>query len=99
MHIADVIYPKITKDKYQVTGVPDLYDDYPYRYFLEIKGKRPLAKDSTEQAEELFALCEKKCSPLTAKQWSITLFKPTKVEKIWQVEGVTIYKLSNQKAA
>lgn len=94
-HISKAIFDNVTSDSYQVSGIPDYYDDNTYRYFLELWGKRPLAKDSLEKGTEMFAVCERSCEPLKAPQWSITFFKPNKIVGQWEVEGVTIYKLTN----
>lgn len=94
-HISRAIFDNVTSNSYQVSGIPDYYDDNTYRYFLELWGKRPLAKDSLEKGTEMFAVCEHSCEPLKAPQWSITYFKPVKIVGQWEVEGVTIYKLTN----
>jgi hypothetical protein len=94
-HISQAIFDHVTAEKYQVSGIPDYYDDNAYRYFLEAWGKRPLAKDSLERGTEMFAVCEHPCKPLKAQQWSITFFSPKEIVGTWEVEGVTIYKLVN----
>ena len=92
-HIAKVIYDNVKASQYQITGVPDMYDDSVYRYFLELWGKKPLEKNSIEKGNELFAICEHTCNPLKAPQWSVTFFAPTKIIEKWSAENVTIYKL------
>lgn len=92
--IAESIIPHITKNTFQITALPERYDDNSYRYFIEIKGKKPLDKDSTIQADELFVVCATKCPLIIGNpQWDIALFAPRKIVAKWTVENVTMYKL------
>ena len=80
-------------NKFQVTGLPDKYSDSTHRYFLELWGKRPLAKDSLDKAEELFVICESECSPIGDPQWDIAYFAPRKITQEWKIDERYIYKL------
>jgi 4-amino-4-deoxy-L-arabinose transferase-like glycosyltransferase len=90
---ARVIFDNTTKEKVQVTGLPDKYADSTYRYFTELWGKRSLEKDSLDRADELFVICEKDCKIIGDPQWDIAFFAPTKIVNEWQVDHVRIYKL------
>lgn len=93
--IAKKIFDNVKKKKFTVTALPEKYSDSTYRYFLEIWGKRPIEKDSLEKAEELFLVCEKKCSPIIGNpQWDIAYFAPRKIVGEWQINDVKIYKLT-----
>lgn len=95
--IAKKIYENIDKKNYTVTALPEKYSDSTYRYFLEIWGKKPIEKDSLIKADELFLVCEKKCSPIIGNpQWDIAYFAPTKIIGEWSVNDVKIYKLINK---
>lgn len=91
--IAATILPRITKDKYQITGLPDKFGDSTYRYWLEKWGKTPVAKDSLDRGDELFVACQSPCSVIGDPQWDIAYFAPNKVLETWESEGVTLYKL------
>lgn len=92
--IADVIY-KNTDGKYTVTALPERYSDSTYRYFLEVWGKRPIEKDSTERADILFVVCEEKCPLIIGNpRWDIAYFAPEKIVSQWKIDNVTIYKLT-----
>lgn len=92
--VAKKIYENIEKEKFTVTALPEKYSDSTYRYFLEIWGKRPIEKDSLTKADELFLVCEKKCSPIIGNpQWDIAYFAPNKIIGKWEINGVKIYKL------
>lgn len=91
--ISRVILENVKKNKYTVTALPHKYSDGTYRYFLELWGKKPIAKDSLIKADELFAVCEKKCQPIGDPQWDIAYFAPNKIIGEWQINNIKIYKL------
>ena len=91
--IAREIYKNVSKDKFTITSLPGDYSDTTYRYFLEIWGKKPIEKDSLEKGEELFVVCEKECDPRNSAQWDIAYFAADKIEKVWNINNVKIYKL------
>lgn len=92
-NIAQEIYKNVSMDKFTITSLPGDYSDTTYRYFLEIWGKRPIEKDSLEKGDELFVVCEKECDPRNSAQWDIAYFAADKIEKVWSVNDVKIYKL------
>ena len=93
-NIAQKISDNITKKKFTVTALPEKYSDSTYRYFLEIWKKRAIEKDSLDKADELFVICEKKCTPIIGNpQWDIAYFAPNKIIGEWNVQSVKIYKL------
>lgn len=91
--VAAKIQNTISSDQFRVTGLPDKYGDSPYRYFLEVWGKRSLEKDTMEMADELFVVCQQECEPIGDAQWDIAYFAATDIEGTWKVDNVTIYKL------
>ena len=93
-NVANKISDNITKKKFTVTALPEKYSDSTYRYFLEIWGKKAIEKDSLDKADELFVVCEKKCTLIIGNsQWDIAYFAPNKIVGEWKVENVKIYKL------
>ncbi len=93
-NVAQKIFDNVKKEKFTVTALPEKYSDSTYRYFLETWRKRAIEKDSLDKADELFVVCEKKCSPIIGNpQWDIAYFAPNKIVGEWKVEGVRIYKL------
>lgn len=93
-NIAGSILQKNPQIPYQTVALPYVETDGHIRYFLEINGKRPLASDTLIEPVELYALCfEIECQILGNPQWQIAAFKKAAIDKIWTVEGVTVYKL------
>ncbi|MFQ5452024.1 MAG: ArnT family glycosyltransferase [Candidatus Paceibacterota bacterium] len=91
--VARIIFDNTTVETYKVAGLPDKFSDSTYRYFLELWGKRSLERDATEQADELFVVCQDDCKPIGDPLWDIAYFAPREIVGVWSVEGVKIYKL------
>lgn len=91
--IANSIHTHIKASPYQLASIPDTETDGHIRYFLEVQGKRPLPEDSHEEPVELFVLCYTKCEVIANPQWQIAAFKNAKIDTIWKIENITIYKL------
>lgn len=91
--IATSIHDHIKLSPYQLASIPDTETDGHIRYFLEVQGKRPLPEDSHEDPVELFVLCYTKCEVIANPQWQIAAFKNAKIDTIWRIENITIYKL------
>lgn len=92
--IAAEIQKHVTSTSYYLTSLPESVGDSTERYFLEVWGKRSLEKYTTEKADELFVICEEKCTPIGDGQWDIAHFAPRKLVGTWHVDNVTIYKLT-----
>jgi len=92
--IAQSIIDNNPKLPYQIVPIPSTETDSHIRYYLEIMGKRPLAEGSPQEGQELYVLCyEKECDVLNHPQWQIASFKNKKIDKIWKVDRVKIYKI------
>lgn len=91
--VAVLIKDNIRARKYTMTGLPNMYSDSIYRYFLELWGKKAIEKDNLERADELFVVCDAACWPIGDPQWDIAYFAPNKVEGKWRIDNVTIFKL------
>ncbi len=91
--IAQSIVNRDPQSPYQIAGLPFTEPEGHIRYFLELKGKRPLDADSPEEAKQLFVLChETNCQPLANPLYQIAAFRNGKIIDTWQIYGVTIYK-------
>lgn len=92
--IAKIIYDNMGGGNYRLTSLPQQYNDYTYRYFLEIWGKRPIEKGSLSRTSALFVVCEEECWPIGDPQWDVAYFAPRKIAGTWKADNVTIYKLT-----
>lgn len=83
---------------YQVVGLPTTANIGNVRYFLEIKGRRPLPEESPDQPQELYVLCRlEECNVLNDGQWQIAAFTDKKLAGKWKADEFIIYKLVHGK--
>lgn len=68
---------------------------YPYRYIIEMKGKKPLAVEDYPRAETLYVVAKGDGEfVLTYPVWEIYSFLPAQVEEQWPVTAeVSVFKL------
>lgn len=66
--------------------------DSAYQFYLEQYGSKP-KQLPFEKTNQLFVICEDPCDPIYSSKHEIASFGWTKVEDIWNVEGVKIYRL------
>lgn len=93
--VAKIIYDDIPHNTtFTLTTLPHRYDDYSYRYFLEIWNKYPTSKEVRKHADLLYVVCPEKCTPIGDPGWDVAFFAPNKIDKQWTVDHVTIYRLS-----
>ncbi len=71
--------------------------DLGYKYFFRVKNL-PVRSIHQQLTTQLFVVCEEteaKCHPLGNPLWDIAAFGWAKIDKSWQVDGVTIYRLKH----
>lgn len=87
----------IENEPIQIVPLPFTETDGHFRYFLEMNGYDLLPHDSSAQAEELYVMCfTTKCNPTGDPHWQIASFYQKKVESIWEIEHVKIYKFIHE---
>jgi len=97
--VAQTIVSMSPTEFYTLTSSPEAYADYPYRYFLDVLNKKPIAKeaDSYSRSDSLFVICEVECSPMSDPQWAIAHFNPKKIADVKSVSSypwIKVYKLT-----
>lgn len=96
--VAKTIIPEITAMPFQMVALPYTESDSMYRYFVELSGKTPLSESTIANPQELFVLCFKPpCNVLNDAQWQIAAFQQKKIDKMWTVDNITIYKVIHKK--
>lgn len=67
--------------------------DSAYQFYLEVYGHEP-KKLPFEKTDQLFVVCEDEvCDPIYSSKHEIAAFGWTLVDRVWDFEGVKIYKL------
>jgi 4-amino-4-deoxy-L-arabinose transferase-like glycosyltransferase len=92
--VAEFLAPIIGNKPYNIATWPVELTEDNYVYFLELKGLTPADRTKIEITNQMFVLCNQKpCKILDSPSWNISMFGKAKIDKIWEVEGITIYKL------
>lgn len=96
--VAGFMVDKINGKPFNIATWPIAFGEDNYLYFLELKGLIPADRAKTEVTEQMFVLCnEEPCLVLNSPSWNISMFGKSKIDKIWEIEGVKIYRLLHEK--
>ena len=84
------------KNSYEIAAILDGDTRaYPYRYFLEVMGKKPIGVEDYPEAEILYVVGKGDTNfILSYPVWEISSFLPAKVVRVWDIQGnVKLFKL------
>jgi hypothetical protein len=101
--VAKIINQDVSEDKKNKYEIAAILDGdtraYPYRYFLEIMGKKPLGVEDYPQAEILYVVGKGESNfILSYPVWEIYTFLPAQVDKVWEIQNnVKLFKLVKKK--
>jgi len=96
--IAMTFKGKIDSRSFLVVPEPFTESADPVKYFLEVDGHTALPDDFAGQPDELFLMCHlKDCVISGNPQWQLSAFNNPKIDKIWNIEGIKIYKIVHGK--
>lgn len=94
--VAESLAQKIDRKPYNIATLPVELTEDNYVYFLELLGLPPADRNKVEITQQMYVLCNKKpCDVLESSSWNITMFGPAKIDTIWEIDGITIYKLTH----
>lgn len=92
--VAEFLAEKIKNKPFNIATWPVEFSEDNYVYFLHLKGLYPADRKRVEITDQMFVLCNKEpCQILNSPSWNISMFGPAKIDKIWNVEGIKIFKL------
>lgn len=90
-NVADFVIQKAGGKPYNFALMSEHNSDQAYRYFLEIKGAKPVDLE-TMVTDQLLAVCEsKKCAPLGYPSWEIAGFGRAEVQGEWELPNIGIH--------
>lgn len=96
--VAEFLATKIDNKPFNVATWPVELTEDNYLYFLELKGLVPVDRNKIEISNQMFVLCNRQpCKILGSPSWNISMFGPAKIDKIWEIEGISIYRLLHNK--
>lgn len=98
--VADFVIEKSQKLPYNFALITDHNSDHAYRYFLEIKNRRPTQLEELV-TDQLLVVCEGKCAPLGNPIWEIAGFGPGEIIGEWELPeiGIYVFKLTHWSGA
>lgn len=96
-NIADFLAEKIDNKPFNIATWPvDFFED-SYLYFLELKGMIPVDRAKRQVTDQMFVLCAKEpCQIINSSSWNISMFGKAKIDTIWTIGGIKIYKLIHE---
>lgn len=95
--VADFVIERAEGKPFNFGLISDQNSDHAYRYYLEIKGYKPLELE-TLVTEQLMVVCEsKKCAPLGHPIWEIAGFGRAEIKGEWELPniGIKIFHLTH----
>lgn len=65
-----------------------------YQYFIELYGGKVVNGTSPEVTDTMYVLCDKMpCRILNSDSWNIQMFGKAKIDTMWNVDGISVYRL------
>ncbi|WKZ26029.1 MAG: glycosyltransferase family 39 protein [bacterium] len=102
-NVATKIIDESKTAEFNLAVIADSNYEDGYRYFLEKESDKVVKIDAQIEEsikDQLFVVCEKpkeKCDPTHSPKAEVANFGWSKVESVWEVDGVIIYKLVHSK--
>ncbi len=89
-HVADVVIEKAQGQPFNFALITDSNSDHAYRYFLDVKGHKPVELE-TQVQDQLMVVCEsRKCAPLGHPIWEIAGFGRGEIVGEWNLPNIPI---------
>lgn len=90
-NVADFVIEKTDGQAYNFGLISDHNSDHAYRYFLEIKNRKPKELEEII-TDQLLVVCEsKKCAPLGNPSWEIAAFGRAEIAGEWELPNIGIH--------
>ena len=97
--IAKSIAPYIDKKPFNFATYPiEFTSEDTFLYFLEKQGLKAANREAKEVTDQMYVLCDREpCRILDSHSWNIEMFGEAKIDTMWEVSGVKIYRLIHEK--
>lgn len=97
--IAESIAPHIDNKPFNFATYPiEFTSEDTFLYFLEKQGLRAANREGKEVTDQMYVLCDREpCRILDSHSWNIEMFGKAKIDTMWEVSGVKIYRLIHEK--
>ncbi|MGB4966044.1 MAG: glycosyltransferase family 39 protein [Microgenomates group bacterium] len=92
--VAQFIGSKVGNEPYNIATWPVYFTEDNYIYFLSLQGQAPADRKKLEITNQMIVLCgEEPCLVENSPSWNISMFGPAKIDTMWEIEGIKVYKL------
>jgi hypothetical protein len=82
---------------YNIATWPVEFTEDNYVYFLNLYNSPPLDRRKLEIGQEMYVLCNTEpCQVINSPSWNISMFGPARIDKMWKVDHIRIYKLQHR---
>jgi len=98
-HIAESIAPHIDNKPFNFATYPiEFTSEDTFLYFLEKQGLKVANREAREVTDQMYVLCDREpCRILDSHSWNIEMFGKARIDTMWEVSGVKIYRLLHEK--
>ena len=96
-YVAEFVVEKAGDQPFNFALISDHNSDHAYRYFLEVKAKKPKELEEIV-TDQLLVVCEsQKCAPLGHPIWEIAGFGRAEIAGEWELAdiGIKVFKLTH----
>ncbi|PIY68544.1 hypothetical protein COY90_05445 [Candidatus Roizmanbacteria bacterium CG_4_10_14_0_8_um_filter_39_9] len=96
--IANSITPHMSGKLFNLATYPiEFTSEETYIYFLEAQGYHVADRGVSQVTDQMFVLCDRgPCDILHTGSWNINMFGKAKIDTMWEVEGIKIYRLVHE---
>ncbi|MBI4973509.1 glycosyltransferase family 39 protein [Candidatus Roizmanbacteria bacterium] len=97
--IAESLAPRIDNKPFNFATYPiEFTSEDTFLYFLEKQGLKTANREAKEVTDQMYVLCDREpCRILDSHSWNIEIFGKAKIDTMWEVSGVKIYRLVHEK--
>lgn len=98
-HVADSIKKRMSGTNFNFATYPtDFSSEESFIYFLELDGYKLADREKNQITNQMFVVCNKKpCLVINSPSWNISMFGKAKIDTMWKVEDLQVYKLIHAK--
>ncbi len=92
--VAKFIQTKTNHQPFNIATWPVQFTEDNYLYFLELAKEKVADRRKIEITKQMFVLCaQDPCQIINSPSWNISMFGKAKIVKMWNVDGIKIFKL------
>jgi len=97
--VADSIKQRMSEKSFNFATYPtDFSSEESFIYYLELDGYKLADRAKGEVSNQMFLVCNKApCLVIDSPSWNISMFGKTKIDTMWKVEDLQIFKLIHAK--